>query len=39
MGRAEREIYRIRQQVIARLKTALKNDPAVKNADLSVQEK
>ena len=39
MGRAEREIYRIRQQVIARLKTALKNEPAVKNADLSVQEK
>lgn len=39
MGRAEREIYRIRQQVIARLKTALKNEAAVKNTNLSVQEK
>jgi len=39
MGRAEREIYRIRQQVIARLKTVLKNEAGVKKADLSVQEK
>ena len=39
MGRAEREIYRIRQQAISRLKTALKNAAGMKNADLSVQEK